>query len=128
MPTGAATQAQPAAPQSRIVLSATADAWMQVRDKAGPVLLNRVLHAGESWPVPTQPNLLLTVGNAGGTDILVDGAPMPSLGASGAVRHDIPLDADLLKAGRLAAAAPPIGTAGSGAPAAPPAASRSGSQ
>ncbi len=132
MPPTLAAQAQPAAVQPRIVLSATADAWMLVRDRAGQVLLNRVLHPGEFWPVPAQPNLLLTVGNAGGTDILVDGATIPPLGASGAVRHDIPLDADLLKAGRLASAALPLGTAGSGSPAAPavvaPVAARSAPQ
>ena len=39
-----------------------------VRDRAGPVLLNRTLHPGETWEVPAKPNLLLTTGNAGGTD------------------------------------------------------------
>ena len=50
--------ASPAVPQPRIVLSATADAWLLVRDKSGPVLLNRVLHPGETWPVPPQSNLV----------------------------------------------------------------------
>ena len=49
--------------------AASADAWVQVRDRAGPVLLNRILHAGETWDVPAKPNLLLTTGNAGGTDL-----------------------------------------------------------
>jgi cytoskeleton protein RodZ len=104
----AAAVTPPAAPpdQSRIVLRANADAWVQVRDKAGPVLLSRTLHAGETWPVPARPNLLLTTGNAGGTDLLVDGAATPSLGGSGAVRRDLALDADLIKDGRLAAAGP----------------------
>ena len=81
--------------QSRIVLSATADAWMQVRDRAGQVLLNRILHTGETWPVPPQPNLLLTTGNAGGTESWWMGWRSPSLGGSGAVRRDLPLDPDL---------------------------------
>jgi cytoskeleton protein RodZ len=127
-----AAPAAPAAPQSRIVLSATADAWMMVRDKSGQVLLNRVLHAGEFWPVPPQPNLLLTVGNAGGTDIMVDGATIPTLGGSGAVRHDIPLDADLLKSGKVPSASLPVSTASSGAPvvspSSPPIPPRWGSQ
>jgi len=108
-----------AATQPRIVLSATADAWMQVRDKSGQVLLNRVLHPGESWPVPAQPNLVLTTGNAGGTAILVDGTALPSLCASGAVRHDIPLDADMLKVGKAPSAALPTITASSALPVAP---------
>ncbi len=67
--------------------------------------------------MPPQPNLLLTLGNAGGTDILVDGVSIPSLGASGAVRHDIPLDPDLLKAGKIPSASLPMTTASSTAPA-----------
>jgi cytoskeleton protein RodZ len=123
MPMVAAAPPQPAAPQPRILLSATADAWMEVRDRSGQVLLNRVLHPGESWPVPPQPNLLLTLGNAGGTDILVDGVAVPSLGAPGAVRHDILLDPDLLKAGKTPSAALPMTTASSD-----PAGSRAGRQ
>ncbi len=99
----------------QIVLSATADAWMQVRDMSGHVLLSRILHRGESWPVPAEPKLVLTTGNAGGTEILLDGAAIPSLGGSGAVRRNIPLDADLLTAEKLPSAARPMAaeTAGS---------------
>jgi cytoskeleton protein RodZ len=65
-------------------------------------VLNKVLHAGETWPVPAGPSgLILTTGNAGATEIDVDGTPIPSLGASGMVRRDVPLDADLLKSGKL---------------------------
>jgi cytoskeleton protein RodZ len=88
--------------RSRILLRASADAWMQVRDRTGSVLLNRILHAGETWEVPARTNLLLTTGNAGGTDLLVDGVATASLGGSGAVRRDLPLDPDLIKDGRLA--------------------------
>jgi cytoskeleton protein RodZ len=97
---------QPVVPsdQSRIVLRATADAWVQVRDRAGPVLLNRILHPGETWEVPPKSNLLLTTGNAGGTDLLVDGLTSQPLGGNGVVRRDLPLDPDLIKDGKLAAA------------------------
>jgi cytoskeleton protein RodZ len=73
------------------------DSWIQVREKNGPVLLNRVMRAGETWPVPKGQGLLLTTGNAGGTEVLVDGSPIPSLGAAGAVRRDVPLDPDMPK-------------------------------
>ena len=92
--------------QLRIVLHASADSWVQVRDRAGPVLLTRILHPGETWEVPAKPNLLLTTGNAGGTDLVVDGVTAPSLGGSGVVRRDLPLDPDLIKDGKLAAANP----------------------
>jgi cytoskeleton protein RodZ len=97
--------------QSRIVLRASADAWVQVRDRTGTILLNRILHAGDAWDVPPKPNLLLTTGNAGGTDLVVDGTSVPSLGGFGAVRRDVPLDPDLLKDGKLAAANGPSASA-----------------
>src|SRR5262249_39446496 len=94
--------------QSRIVLRASADAWVQVRDRAGPVLLNRILHPGETWEVPARPNLLLTTGNAGGTDLVVDGVSSVSLGGNGVVRRDLPLDPDLIKDGKLAVTNLPV--------------------
>jgi cytoskeleton protein RodZ len=109
----------PASDQARIVLSANADAWLLVRDRSGQVLLNRVLHAGETWSVPLVPNLTLTTGNAGGTNIMVDGATAPPLGADGAVRRDIPLDPELLKPGKTGGLVSPVMTANSGATVAP---------
>ena len=77
---GAARRRSQPPDQSRILLRASADAWVQVRDRAGPVLLNRILHPGETWAVPPKPNLVLTTGNAGGTDLLVDGVATAVLG------------------------------------------------
>ncbi len=96
--------------KSRILLRATADAWMQVKDRSGNVLLNRILKAGETWQVPRQDNLLLTTGNAGGTEIVIDGNTTPSLGGAGAVRRDIMLDPTTLSSGVSAgkAATPPV--------------------
>lgn len=76
----------------QVAIQATADSWVQVRDAQGHILLSRVLRTGETWPVPDQANLMLTTGNAGGTVVLVDGQPGPSLGKPGAVRRDVPLD------------------------------------
>lgn len=88
---------------TRVVLRAKAESWVQVRDPKGPVVLNRVLRAGETWPVPAKGQLLLTTGNAGGTEILVDGVVAPSLGADGLVRRDLPLDPDAIRDGKLVA-------------------------
>jgi cytoskeleton protein RodZ len=40
---------------------------------------------------------LLTTGNAASTELVVDGATMPPLGAEGVVRRDLVLDADALR-------------------------------
>jgi cytoskeleton protein RodZ len=104
----------PGANDSRIVLHASADAWMLLKDRSGSVLLNRVLKTGESWAVPPRSDLLLTTGNAGGTEILVDGAATPSIGGSGMVRREMPLDPQAVKDGKLAAAVLPAGGSRSG--------------
>jgi cytoskeleton protein RodZ len=97
----------------RIVLRARADAWIRVRERGGQVLIDRVLHAGDTLAVPTKPNLMLSLGNAGGTDIVVDGVVAPSLGVNGAVVKDLPADPDMLRDGkgvpmRAAASAPAV--------------------
>lgn len=87
---------------SHIEIRATQDSWIQVRDANGQLLLTRVLHPGDVYRVPDQPGLKMVTGNAGGLAITVDGAAAPSLGATGKVLHDVPLDAQRLMAGTAA--------------------------
>jgi cytoskeletal protein RodZ len=84
---------------ARIVLKASQDAWVQVRDREGNLLLTRVLRVGDSYRVPNQADLTLLTGNAGGLEISVDGSRLPALGPVGAVRRNIPLDAEALRSG-----------------------------
>lgn len=75
-------------PGAGMVIKATQDAWIEVRDPAGNILFSKVLHPGESWPVPQESGLTLTTGNAGGTVIVTNGNAGPPLGAPSAVlRH-----------------------------------------
>jgi cytoskeleton protein RodZ len=99
----AGPQGQPegaAAKASRIVVRAKLDSWIQVRDGvARRLLVTRLLRAGDTYRVPDQPDLTLLTGNAGALEITVDGTVVPSIGSVGAVRRDVVLDADKLKAG-----------------------------
>lgn len=91
-------QSAPPAPDlgqpSRVVLRATDDCWIEIRDPTGAIVSSRLLHKGDTYPVPPRPGLTLTVGNAGALTLLLDGAVLPPLGKSGMVRHDILLDPD----------------------------------
>jgi cytoskeleton protein RodZ len=91
---------------ARVVLRFTGDTWVQVKERGGQVLVTKVMKAGDVFAVPTRPNLILTTGNAGRVDVMVDGVLAPSLGAAGAVRKDVPLEPDQLKSG----AAVPVST------------------
>ncbi|NIA71868.1 DUF4115 domain-containing protein [Pelagibius litoralis] len=84
---------------ARVVLKANQDAWVQVRDREGTLLLTRVLRVGDSYRVPNQEDLTLLTGNAGGLEILVDGNTLAPLGPVGAVRRNIPLDPEQLLSG-----------------------------
>lgn len=114
-----------AADGTRIVVRAKADAWVRVREKQGPILMDRTMHSGDTWPVPAgKTALLLTTGNAGATELVVDGVVSASLGGDGAVRRDLPLDPDMIRDGKLAPASatpgvPPATTTTAAKPAAP---------
>ncbi len=99
-PAAAAPAPTPDVPH--LLIRATSDAWIQVRERQGAILLSRLMRGGESWPVPRGAKLLMTTGNAGGTELVVDGVAAPALGPSGALRRDVPLDGDAAIASRPA--------------------------
>jgi cytoskeleton protein RodZ len=74
-----------------LVISATADSWVQVQGPTGTILFSRVLKAGETWPVPDEPGLTLTTGNAGGTVLIHNGVAGSPLGTAGSVMRKVPL-------------------------------------
>lgn len=82
----------------RIVLHATDEVWLQIRD-GDSALVTRILRKGDTYRVPNRSGLTLLTGNAGALEILVDGRPAPTLGPLGAVRRDVALDPRALLAG-----------------------------
>jgi cytoskeleton protein RodZ len=62
-------------------------------------VLERTLRAGDTYLVPNRPDLTLWTGNAGGLEVIVDGATLPPLGPSGSARRDIQLDPERLRRG-----------------------------
>ncbi|MCW5605327.1 MAG: hypothetical protein KIT18_12370, partial [Burkholderiales bacterium] len=85
---------------------------------------NRTLKPGESYRAPVKPGLLLTMGNAPGTDVLLDGQLVANPFPTTSVRRDIPLEADRVRDGM---AAPPVAARAPATPAAPSAPAMSGS-
>lgn len=94
----AATYGATGAEAGRVLLRARADTWIQVRERSsGSVLFNRVLRPGETYRVPDRTGLLMTTGNAGGLEVLVEGDALPLLGGQGVVRRDLPLEPAALR-------------------------------
>jgi len=83
---------------TRIIIVAEVDSWIQVRNASRTGIFTRVLRPGDSYWVPNENGLSLMTGNAGGLRIKLDGAEGRPLGAEGEVVRDVPLDPDLLRA------------------------------
>ena len=79
-----------------MVIQATADAWIEIKNGTGKVVYQTVLHPGDSYTVPDQPQLTLTTGNAAATEVVLSGDTIGPL--KGHVLRNIPLDADSLRA------------------------------
>lgn len=87
----------PAVPDTGVVVRASGDSWVQIKDPSGNTLFTRVLSEGDFYQVPNQRGLTLDTGNAGTLDILVDGTAIPTLGDFGDVVRNISLDPAALK-------------------------------
>ena len=83
----------------KIVVRARLESWIQITNEKKEVVFSRVLRSGETYTVPEEKGLMLTTGNAGGIEILVNGKKLKSLGTVGLVKRDIPLDAKKLRDG-----------------------------
>ncbi len=88
----------PAVPAPRgILLNILTNSWVEIKDETGKPLVSRVLKAGDQYIVPDRAELFMSLGNAGGVQIQIDGQALRPLGEAGQVRRNISLDADSLK-------------------------------
>ncbi|MFZ2871261.1 DUF4115 domain-containing protein, partial [Zavarzinia sp.] len=92
--------------EGRVVLKATASAWVQIVGDNQDVIFTRILRAGDTYVVPPRADAMLVTGNAGAVEVVVDGKSMGALGNLGQVRRNIPLDPEKLLSG--AAKPPPL--------------------
>jgi cytoskeleton protein RodZ len=83
---------------ARVILRAREPAWIQVSSPAGDYTFTRTLQPGEALLVPNRPDLELWTGNAGGLEVIVDGAAVVVLAGGGAVRRHVSLDPERLRA------------------------------
>jgi cytoskeleton protein RodZ len=88
----------PAEPIHPIVLKAVQNVWLEIRDAQKTPIFSRVLNVGEEYWVPgDQAGLVMTLGNAGGLQIIVEGETLPFLGREGKVIRNLSLDVQSLK-------------------------------
>ena len=81
---------------SRVTLRARTSAWIHVSSTNNDYLWVKTLRPGDTFVVPDRPDLVLWTGNAGGVEVIVDGAPLPPLGPEARVVRDVSLQPQAL--------------------------------
>lgn len=90
-------QSSAAAPTGEVVLTATDEVWVQVRDGAGGTLVSRTLQPGERFAVPAgAPEATVTVGRPEALTVTVGGQEVAPLGPPGRAVSDVPVTAAAL--------------------------------
>jgi len=89
--------AEAAKPKPGIILNITENSWVEIRDRDNRPIVSKVLKAGDQYFVPDRPDLRMSLGNAGGVQIILDGKALQPLGGSGAIIRNIPLGHEALK-------------------------------
>ena len=79
-----------------MILRARSSAWVHVSSTNNDYLWVKTLQPGDAFLVPDRPDLVLWTGNAGGIEVIVDGAPLPPLGPEARVVRDVSLQPDAL--------------------------------
>lgn len=94
-----------------VTLTMIENSWVEIKDDKGKVIVSDVLKTGDQYFVPDNPGLTMSLGNAGGVEIVLDGRVMKPLGKTGDIRRDIPLNTDYLKTLEFKDEQPPKETA-----------------
>jgi len=81
---------------ARVMLRARTRAWVHVSSTNNDYLWVRTLQPGDAFVVPDRPDLVLWTGNAGGIEVIVDGAPLPPLGPEARVVRNVSLQPQAL--------------------------------
>ncbi|MBX7147170.1 MAG: DUF4115 domain-containing protein [Alphaproteobacteria bacterium] len=84
----------PAKSNTRIMLRARMESWVQIKNAKGERIWGGVLRPGQTYEVPNEAGLTMSTGNAGGIDIMVDGRLVPSIGSVGVPKQNISLEPD----------------------------------
>ena len=92
-PTPAPTRATGELPRARLIARATEPTWVRVQMDDGSVV-QELLPAGATREWVSNKRFILTVGNAGGLALELNGQPIPPLGARGAVIQNLVIPAE----------------------------------
>ena len=84
-------------PELEITVRATGISWVEIIRNDGEEVMTKLMREGEIYVVDSRDKLYLSTGNAGGLELLFHDGSVRSIGASGEILRDLPLDADRLR-------------------------------
>lgn len=87
----------PGSDESRIVVRAIENSWVEIRDSSDNILVSRVLEKGNYYLLPDDASLVMDTGSVGALEIVLDGVKLPPFGKVGEIARSISLDPAQLK-------------------------------
>lgn len=84
-------------PELEITLRATGISWVEIIRNDGEEVMTKLMRKGEIYVVDSRDKLYLSTGNAGGLELLFHDGSVRSVGESGEILRDLPLDAERLR-------------------------------
>ena len=79
-------------PDAEIIIEAIANSWVEVTRADGTSVTSRLMRLGDTYLIPSNEDLFLTTGNAGGLNIRMGSEDPFTLGAWGEALRELPLD------------------------------------
>lgn len=84
-------------PEMEITVRATGISWVEIIRNDGEEVMTKLMRDGETYVVDSRDKLYLSTGNAGGIELLFHDGMVQSVGESGEILRDLPLDAGRLR-------------------------------
>jgi len=84
-------------PELEITVRATGTSWVEIIRNNGEEVMTQLMRKGETYVVDSRDKLYLSTGNAGGLELLFHDGTVRSVGVSGEILRDLPLDAERLR-------------------------------
>ena len=84
-------------PELEITVRATSISWIEIIRNDGEEVMAKLMREGEIYVVDSRDRLYLSTGNAGGVELVFHDGAVQSVGESGEILRDLPLDADRLR-------------------------------
>ena len=96
-PSTGVAYARQRAPELEITVRATSVSWIEIIRNDGEEVMAKLMREGEIYVVDSRDRLYLSTGNAGGVELVFHDGAVQSVGESGEILRDLPLDADRLR-------------------------------